>query len=215
VKKSLPTPIVLCTISCPPPRIDKLRWPSVQLQHSSQFEEAVGVLEQRRVKYVLWDTQFQAKKVAALLPASARMPRGALIIEPYMESHYKVVWEDAIHASWSGRVKAMRTSENHHPLWKFTNGPGLKRWRLPHPIQRRARQLQKRRSGDTFVFAIHTLCQLVRSSFMRLLLGNGDEGLLVYGAVRIAHGQVFARDFFEMVGPGTFYWLASSLSCSA
>jgi hypothetical protein len=61
----------------------------------SQFEEVVRVLEQRRVRYVLWDTHFQAKEVAALLPASARMPRAALIIEPYLESHYKVVWEDA------------------------------------------------------------------------------------------------------------------------
>ena len=44
---------------------------------------------------------------------------------------------------------------------------------------------------------------------MRILLpGDGDEGLLVSGAVRIVHGQVFARDFFEVVGPGTFYWLA-------
>ena len=44
--------------------------------------------------------------------------------------------------------------------------------------------------------------------FMRLLLQPPPEGLLVYGAVRIVHGQVFARDFFEVVGPGTFYWLA-------
>ena len=45
--------------------------------------------------------------------------------------------------------------------------------------------------------------------FMRILLpGDGDEGLLVSGAVRIIHGQVFARDFFEVVGPGTLYWLA-------
>src|SRR3984957_18365594 len=44
--------------------------------------------------------------------------------------------------------------------------------------------------------------------FMRLLLQTPPEGLLVYGAVRIVHGQVFARDFFEVVGPGTFYWLA-------
>ena len=43
---------------------------------------------------------------------------------------------------------------------------------------------------------------------MRILLGNGDEGLLVVGAARIAHGQIFGRDFFEVVGPGTFYWLA-------
>jgi hypothetical protein len=61
----------------------------------SQFEEVVGVLEQRRVKYVLWDTHFQAKEVAALFPASARAAPGALIIEPYLESHYKVVWADA------------------------------------------------------------------------------------------------------------------------
>ncbi|MES2222304.1 MAG: hypothetical protein V4587_15215 [Acidobacteriota bacterium] len=36
-----------------------------------------------------------------------------------------------------------------------------------------------------------------------------DEGTLVYGAVRIVQGQVFARDFFEVMGPGTFYWLAA------
>jgi hypothetical protein len=44
--------------------------------------------------------------------------------------------------------------------------------------------------------------------FMRILLPQTDEGLLAYGAVRIVHGQVFARDFFEVVGPGSFYWLA-------
>src|ERR1700758_2375473 len=46
--------------------------------------------------------------------------------------------------------------------------------------------------------------------FMRLVAqgGGGDEGILIGGAVRIIHGQVFARDFFEVVGPGTFYWLA-------
>ena len=43
---------------------------------------------------------------------------------------------------------------------------------------------------------------------MRLFLGWPDEGLLVAGAARIAHGQVFARDFIEIMGPGTFYWLA-------
>jgi hypothetical protein len=61
----------------------------------SQFEEVVRVLEQHRVRYVLWDTHFQAKEVAALFPASAHISPGALIIEPYLESHYKVVWADA------------------------------------------------------------------------------------------------------------------------
>jgi len=60
-----------------------------------QFDEVVRVLEQRRVRYVLWDTHFQAKEVPALFPASARISPGALIIEPYLESHYKVVWADA------------------------------------------------------------------------------------------------------------------------
>ena len=44
--------------------------------------------------------------------------------------------------------------------------------------------------------------------FMRLLLLGTDEGLIVSGAMRVAHGQVFARDFFDIVGPGSFYWLA-------
>jgi hypothetical protein len=58
-------------------------------------------------------------------------------------------------------------------------------------------------------YLLFALCAtLYLLPFMRILLGNGDEGLLVYGAVRITHGQVFARDFFEVVGPGTFYWLA-------
>ena len=43
---------------------------------------------------------------------------------------------------------------------------------------------------------------------MRVLRQGTDEGLLIDGAVRVFHGQVFPRDFFEVVGPGTFYWLA-------
>jgi hypothetical protein len=60
----------------------------------SQFEEVVRVLEQRRVRYVVWDTNFAAKTVAAVFPASAPMAPGALIIEPYLESHYKLVKEE-------------------------------------------------------------------------------------------------------------------------
>jgi hypothetical protein len=61
-----------------------------------------------------------------------------------------------------------------------------------------------------YTYLLFTLCaSLYFLPFMRIILpGDGDEGILVYGAVRIAHGQVFARDFFEVVGPGTFYWLA-------
>ncbi len=44
--------------------------------------------------------------------------------------------------------------------------------------------------------------------FMRLLLHGSDEGILFEGAVRTLHGQLLGRDFLEVVGPGTFYWLA-------
>ncbi len=44
--------------------------------------------------------------------------------------------------------------------------------------------------------------------FMRFLSTGGDEGTLINGAVRVTEGQVPFRDFFEVMGPGTFYWLA-------
>ena len=36
----------------------------------------------------------------------------------------------------------------------------------------------------------------------------GDEGAIVYGAQRVAQGAIPYRDFFEGLGPGTFYWTA-------
>ncbi|MGB8479446.1 MAG: glycosyltransferase family 39 protein [Acidobacteriaceae bacterium] len=59
---------------------------------------------------------------------------------------------------------------------------------------------------NSLLFAVCAAIYLL--PFMRILLSGTDEGTLVYGAVRIIHGQVFARDFFEVMGPGTFYWLA-------
>jgi hypothetical protein len=35
----------------------------------------------------------------------------------------------------------------------------------------------------------------------------GDEGTLLYGAQRVSEGAVPGRDFVEMIGPGSFYWL--------
>lgn len=59
-------------------------------------------------------------------------------------------------------------------------------------------------------YVIFTLCaSLYLVPFMRIIFAGTDEGTFLYGAVRITHGQVFARDFFEVMGPGTFYWLAA------
>jgi Dolichyl-phosphate-mannose-protein mannosyltransferase len=72
------------------------------------------------------------------------------------------------------------------------------------------RQAKEKATIRNYVpYLTFTLCAtLYLLPFMRVLLQRTDEGTLIYGAVRIIHGQVFARDFFEVVGPGTFYWLA-------
>jgi 4-amino-4-deoxy-L-arabinose transferase-like glycosyltransferase len=58
-------------------------------------------------------------------------------------------------------------------------------------------------------YLIFALCaSLYFFPFMRLILRGSDEGILVEGAVRTVHGQLLGRDFLEVVGPGTFYWLA-------
>ena len=51
-------------------------------------------------------------------------------------------------------------------------------------------------------------CAVYLYPFMRLFAGSGDEGSLINGAVRVTEGQVPFRDFFEVMGPGTFYWIA-------
>jgi 4-amino-4-deoxy-L-arabinose transferase-like glycosyltransferase len=59
-------------------------------------------------------------------------------------------------------------------------------------------------------YALFTLCTtLYLLPFMRIMIACTDEGSLLSGATRIVHGQVFARDFFEAMGPGSFYWLAA------
>src|ERR1019366_7501396 len=59
-------------------------------------------------------------------------------------------------------------------------------------------------------YLLFTLCAgFYLLPFMRVIFVARDEGSFLYGAVRIVHGQVFARDFFEIMGPGTFYWVAA------
>lgn len=45
--------------------------------------------------------------------------------------------------------------------------------------------------------------------FMRLLLPWTNEGIFLAGAVRVIQGQIITRDFFEIMGPGSFYLLAA------
>jgi hypothetical protein len=65
------------------------------------------------------------------------------------------------------------------------------------------------RSPWSVYLAIGTLAALYQLPFVRVLLRIGDEGILVDGAHRVLHGQIPSRDFFEQMGPGSFYWLAA------
>ncbi len=47
--------------------------------------------------------------------------------------------------------------------------------------------------------------------FTRFVSGGEDQGSFINGAVRVTEGQVPLRDFFEVTGPGSFYWLAMFL----
>ncbi|HWF05294.1 MAG TPA: hypothetical protein VHA06_16530, partial [Candidatus Angelobacter sp.] len=47
-------------------------------------------LELRKVRYVVWDISFQ-KNTGRLFAAKSFEPPGGLLMEPYLESHYRVL----------------------------------------------------------------------------------------------------------------------------
>ncbi|HEX6546937.1 MAG TPA: hypothetical protein VF023_11555 [Bryobacteraceae bacterium] len=55
--------------------------------------------------------------------------------------------------------------------------------------------------------AVAALAAVYLFLFTRTLSDSGDEGISVFNAVRVLHGDLPARDFIEVVGPGEFYWL--------
>ena len=57
---------------------------------SDEFQDVVRILEQRKVKYFVWDSDFFKNAVDAF-PGDTTIPPGGLIIEPYLESHYRLV----------------------------------------------------------------------------------------------------------------------------
>jgi hypothetical protein len=61
---------------------------------TSEFKEALQVLQSHRVKYVVWNTHFQDVAVAHAFPSAEQMGPAAQIIEPYLESHYRQIWTD-------------------------------------------------------------------------------------------------------------------------
>jgi len=60
------------------------------------------------------------------------------------------------------------------------------------------------------IFALVTGAFLTWLLAFRFVLSN-DEGIFLEGALRILHGQVPYRDFFLLMGPGTFWLQALAL----
>jgi hypothetical protein len=58
-----------------------------------QYREVVSILDQHRVRYVVWDTTFLTKTNEKFQGSRPINPYD-LIIEPYLESHYKMVEDD-------------------------------------------------------------------------------------------------------------------------
>ncbi len=59
----------------------------------SVYREVVRNLDQRNVQYVVWDTTFEAKGASKFFPELPHMPPQGFILEPYLESHYRTMWE--------------------------------------------------------------------------------------------------------------------------
>jgi hypothetical protein len=57
---------------------------------TSEFQDAIRTLELRKVRYVVWDISFQ-KNTGHLFAAKSFEPPGGLLMEPYLESHYRVL----------------------------------------------------------------------------------------------------------------------------
>jgi hypothetical protein len=59
---------------------------------ASMFQEVMQTLDHRKVPFVVWDTNFRTKIAPSVFPG-ASAPSSGLLMEPYLESHYRTVWE--------------------------------------------------------------------------------------------------------------------------
>jgi Dolichyl-phosphate-mannose-protein mannosyltransferase len=56
----------------------------------AQFREATNDLERKKVRYILWDN-LARQNLTALFPAYRQPPADQLIMEPYLEAHYRQI----------------------------------------------------------------------------------------------------------------------------
>ena len=54
-----------------------------------QFQEAVGDLEKKKVRYVIYDRLFSGERFRSVFPAYRQPEKDQLIMEPYLAAHYR------------------------------------------------------------------------------------------------------------------------------
>ena len=63
-----------------------------RINTKSQYDEAVRVIEETKVRYVVWNTVLGEEKVHEAFPAYRHPRPEELIMEPYLARHYDVKW---------------------------------------------------------------------------------------------------------------------------
>jgi len=58
---------------------------------NAQFLEAISALEQKKVRYVLWDTTVDGQNLKQWFPGYEHPARESLLMEPYLMEHYDLV----------------------------------------------------------------------------------------------------------------------------
>ena len=61
---------------------------------------------------------------------------------------------------------------------------------------------------DPFLYGAAAFALVVCGPLYRYLGSLGDEGILLHGAIRLLHGEMAHRDFFEIIPPGGFLIVA-------
>ena len=63
------------------------------LHTRAQFAEAVHDLDQKQVRYVVFDTLLSGEHFQGMFPAYRQPEKSQLIIEPYLEAHYRLAYD--------------------------------------------------------------------------------------------------------------------------
>ncbi len=58
---------------------------------NAQFHEVIFALEQKQVRYVLWDTVMEGRNLRRWFPGYQHPPAEQQVVEPYLKEHYTVV----------------------------------------------------------------------------------------------------------------------------